>query len=858
MTLGVVAGRARGSLARAGGSFASPLFSLRFALLTVLWLLLAATSPALRAAEAGRGYVEQATLLSGQRQLLLAGWAAPERPNVFVTNLIVRIGGKTVYRGRMQRYDRPDVADHTGRADWLWSGWRAQIALPAGTPAGAQPLEVRMRLGDGAEFTLALPPALATVDVPAAPIPPARALALALLALGAPLAVLLAGGPIGRCALSRGRPWLAPGMFGGMTLLSFALLVAAGLTGSSIELALGQSAVTQSNARHWAGSLRPIRSDEWEVITPLAIAQLHHDPSLPKVNHNLGSDGANMMVIGMTGVPVADVSSLAKPATWGFFALDLKRALAWYWWFPFFGCFAALWVLLGRLFALDWRIAAALAATLAAAPYSVVFSGWPAYVAFFPVLALVLADVALRTRRVAVGLICGATLGVALAGYALVLYPAWQISLAWLLAPLGLAWFWRDRRSLHFGAAQWIALALALAVGALLLGSWWAGAHDAVRAIRGTVYPGQRSAEVGGDIDPWFLVKGLLSPVTMYSESGAMDPSDAGSFVFVLLPVAAAVLLAWLRRRRIDGVAAALVGFVLLALAFMFIGFDARWARLTLWGSTTSYRMDLALGLAQVLLLGWLLAPARGLAPASRWNFCLAGAIALVAALHAAWLLRLVPPQIAASATPAFLLMSCVALAVCGWLLMAQRRAAFALLFCAWMLATALPFNPIGQAPSSVALAPELAGAGLDVPGPDGRRGVAVIDERIWSMTLPAAGLPVINSVFYHPQQSLWRALDPGGQQRVLYNRYQRLLFTLRSLAGEAAYRIESPRLDEVRVTFDPARFDFRLLGARFVLAPPRDRAALAANATLSRVDLPESKAGEFVLFRVVGGVPDD
>ena len=33
----------------------------------------------------------------------------------------------------------------------------------------------------------------------------------------------------------------------------------------------------------------------------------------------------------LTGVPVAHASALAKPATWGFFAFDLRRALAWAW-----------------------------------------------------------------------------------------------------------------------------------------------------------------------------------------------------------------------------------------------------------------------------------------------------------------------------------------------------------------------------------------------------------------------------------------------------------------------------------------------------------------------------------------------
>jgi hypothetical protein len=108
--------------------------------------------------------------------------------------------------------------------------------------------------------------------------------------------------------------------------------------------------------------------------------------------------------------------------------------------------------------------------------------------------------------------------------------------------------------------------------------------------------------------------------------------------------------------------------------------------------------------------------------------------------------------------------------------------------------------------------------------------------------------LPVLNAVSYSPQQSLWKRLYPSGSQRVLYNRYQRLMLVLAPMRDGADYRIDSPRLDEVRVRLDPARFDFRRLGASLVLTTERDAEALAANASLHRV----SSGGGCVLHRVV------
>jgi hypothetical protein len=60
------------------------------------------------------------------------------------------------------------------------------------------------------------------------------------------------------------------------------------------------------------------------------------------------------------------------------------------------------------------------------------------------------------------------------------------------------------------------------------------------------------------------------------------------------------------------------------------------------------------------------------------------------------------------------------------------------------------------------------------------------------------------------------------------------VLFTLGPLPADGpAHKIDSPRLDEVLVTIDPQRFDFRLLKDQAVLGAARDAAALQRNASL-------------------------
>lgn len=811
------------------------------ALLAVLSLLLALTAHA----AAGHGYVDAARV--DGRVLTVSGWAASGQPTVFVTNAIVRLDGREVYRGRMDRQERPDVADSTGRPEWRQSGFEVRLRLPRSVAEGAHRLEVRARRGDGQEFDLSVPARWQQIVVDAAPQPPVLTGLLLVLAAALPLATLLAPW---QWAQRRGVD-RAQGLAAALGL-SFLLLVATGATGSSLALLLRPPSVVDAQAPTWMGQPQMVRSDEWEVITPLAIAQGAHQPRWPVVNHHLGEDGQNMLVIGMTGMPVAHLSALAKPATWGHFLFDLRRALAWVWWLPLFGGFGAVWWLLRRLTGLPWQPAAALAGCAVLAPYSVAFSHWPAYLLMFAALGLVAFDRLLHATRAGAALAWGGVLGWCAAGYAFVLYPAWQISLASLCAPLALAWAWRERAHWRWNWRQSLGTLLALALAGAWLLAWWLDARDAVAVMRDTIYPGGRSTETGGDIDRWFLLKGWLNPFTLHVNS-PMVASEAASFQFLWLPTLALVGWQALRTRRLDPVAAVLAGFALFALGFQFIGIPPALARATLWGSVTAYRLDLALGFTQLLLLAWWLAPGDPAHTTPRPPRAIAGLLAAALLAQGAWEVTRMPLHIRDGLPAGVLVAALLASAGAAALWAGRRRGAFIALYGGWTLAAVLPFHPLGQAPAALPLAAPLAAAGLQhAPASDaGRRGTAVVGTRTWALTLPAAGAPVINSVFYHPQPSLWRRLDPEGRQRGVYNRYQRLLLELGPQPDGPGFALESPRLDEVRLTLDPVRFDFRLLGARHVLAPAGHTAELSANPSLTPVHGGADAARGYALFLV-------
>jgi hypothetical protein len=799
-----------------------------------LLLFLVCCLPIQSHAEVGRGYLETARYDPASQVLFLSGWAAPQFPNVYTSNVLVSVGGLRIYRGSFLRFERPDVVSATGRSDWLWSGWQLEVNVPR-LPAGEQNLQIRFVLTNGESIELQSMKSANAINIPSRPSPSTTSFAFIALAAFLPVLAFALAGAI---AQSTRRDWQPGTLFAASVLVSFMCLVASGFSGSSVRLALNGSPLLVHDTVPWQGDARSIRSDEWNILTQMAIGQVNAPQRFPMVNSNVGIDGNNMLIIGMTGVPVSHVSSLAKPATWGFWLFDMRSALAWHWWLPFFGCFLALWVLMMRFFSLNWRIAALLSLSVTASPYALVFSGHPAYTVFFLTLSIYVLDTILKTSHQIRALTLGALLGLSLAGFVLVLYPPWQITLMYLMLPVAVAHWISCRRDLVFRRVQIRSLMTALLVFVWLIGSWLVDTKDVLQIVAGTVYPGQRSTSVGGDIDPWFMIKGLINPLTLYQESSMMSASAAGSFIWIWIPLITAAGLVCLSNRKAHLVPVVITGFIVMVQTYIHIGFPKPLADITLWGRVTSYRLDLALGLAQCLLLAWLISvkDTELSQMKSRTVNLIALGVAGLCSILVIWQFGLLPYPITRTLTPGFVVVAALVLGVIAYLLVARRYEWATGICCAWMVGSACMFNPLDQVPSRVLLNPSLKAA-IEEDAPAGiKPRLAVLDSHRWTMNLVAAGVPTVNAVLYYPQTSLWKSLDPTGSRKTQYNRYQNLEFTSKELPAGKDFQIDSQQLDMVRVTVDPVQFDFSKLGATHILTGPETASRLVSNSSIRQV----------------------
>lgn len=113
-----------------------------------------------------------------------------------------------------------------------------------------------------------------------------------------------------------------------IAIIVFIILVVFKVNGSSIS---SWSAYVGESAKSTivSGQNRPIRSDEWEVLTPNILAQSNSDTPFSLINQNIATSGQNMVL--SLGAPVKDIYTISKPLNWGYLFLGKSYGMSWYW-----------------------------------------------------------------------------------------------------------------------------------------------------------------------------------------------------------------------------------------------------------------------------------------------------------------------------------------------------------------------------------------------------------------------------------------------------------------------------------------------------------------------------------------------
>ncbi len=586
------------------------------------------------------------------------------------------------------------------------------------------------------------------------------------------------------------------------------VLVAFEISGSSISL-WGPLLHGEAYEGVLLGVPRDIRSDEWLVFTPFSLSQVA--TGFHAVSPAMAGGGINTTMV--YAQPAWALATLFRPFLWGYLALGAAKGLAFFW------CARAIALVLVTYECMELlsdgnrRIAAYGAILVGFAPiieWWFAVNGTVELFVYGQGLVLALRH-SLRAQSAIARWGWSLFLGWLLGCYALILYPAWQVPVAYAFGSLGIwviiQWVhqkhdgpWGKVLPRHLLPLVVCTVFAIAAVGVCVYLAW-----DAVQATLDTVYPGKRFC-VGGGLTVWQpnSIATLVSP--LWPELFEPNVSEDAAFVSlqplgVLLAIICLVKCA-LQRKTDSGLICLLVGSAFLY-AYGIMGFSPALSKITLLSNVQTLRVVIATGYLDIALLVRSLAVlssrfATGDDAVSWKSHVVRVGGALVVAVGATFATLRGVPEIAGVKATVILF---VAMAILLIPVFARKSsAAFGTMLLASslvVLTVGMCVNPLQRGCDVLLRNPTLAEAkSIAENDPDT---LWATDSAIVGQAFVSSGIPTLTSTNIYPNLDLWHRIDPDATNCDAYNRYAHVNLVM----GEST-SFQNPTPDSILVTVTP------------------------------------------------------
>ena len=335
-----------------------------------------------------------------------------------------------------------------------------------------------------------------------------------------------------------------------------------------------------------AGKPRPIRSDEWLVMTQLTLAQ--KEAGYPRINENFG-EGRDMSVI--LDVPYKEWSIIFKPQNLAFLVLPFEYAFAFKWWLLLVLLLISSYFVALRFFPKERLLSSLFAVGVSMSPFvfwwyqtATLATLFYSFFILLTVIKIIDQDSILFIKRSWLrDLLYIGLLGYLTACFALVMYPPFQIPAILVVCISTLGYLFNS----HFSngvsliklAKRCGLLVIGILISALVVGIFAATRLEAIQKVNNSVYPGAREVTSGG-IDPLHVFDGFLMPQLQLEPQGQNffnNQSESSNFIlllpFLLVPGSVVLYLNYKKTGNLNWMLLFMQALSILFLARIFVPF---------------------------------------------------------------------------------------------------------------------------------------------------------------------------------------------------------------------------------------------------------------------------------------------
>lgn len=552
----------------------------------------------------------------------------------------------------------------------------------------------------------------------------------------------------------------------------FIILVAAKLHGSSLPEwdKIVKEKINQSDKSLLFGQPRGIRSDEWNLQTPMYLSQVESKSFFPLINPNIRSDGQNMLVI---SAPVFDITLVSKPFNWGFFFLGKARGLSWYWWSKLFLLLLTSYEFCLFLARGDKLLSFVGALWIAFSPFVQWFfsSGQVDLIIYSQAIIVISCHYLVEASRQK-KILLAAILSISIIGFILALYPGFQVPLGYFILIFIAAYTYTNRASIKLEKFDFFLLSLSLFVIIVVILAFVARSMDAMKIIAGTVHPGKRFI-TGGGYDMNFLQFYLIDWLTPFKELpsitgcySGLNRCEVSTFVN-FVPAGLFVFFSICRKDTTSrSLGIAILCYILFQVSWLTIKYPDWFARWSFYFPVLQQRLQEVIGLVAVYLSIWLFS---FLAEHKPLTLVKAFGISLFTMLLYSYSLN--HTFMSGYLTPVYMTLTLVFFFMGNCFFLLGKKRLFALFIIFFIVVAGLTVNPISKGVGPIynkVISQKILQIDRAHPG---QQWAAANSAALGNLVV-ALGVKSMNSSQFYPDMNRWRILDPLGKYANCYNRY--------------------------------------------------------------------------------------
>ncbi|MBR2753950.1 hypothetical protein IKD82_02205 [Candidatus Saccharibacteria bacterium] len=548
-----------------------------------------------------------------------------------------------------------------------------------------------------------------------------------------------------------------------IALIVFVLCVVLKIHGSSIaeynDLFSGSESYNAEQIV--AGDSRTIRSDEWLVHTPYYMSQSYNN--FGKTSNMMSIEGQDM-IIGYNA-PVADITLLAKPFTWGYMLFGNEYGLSWYW------CSKVILMLL-----LSFELCMIITQKnkkisllgMLLITFAPLVQWWfvphAADVFFWGMAVLVVAYHFFTAKNLVYKNLFTIIAPLAVITFIIALFPSLQLPVGLVIIALLVAFLIRDKKDITFKKIDiWRIVGMAgVVIG--IVGYTIIDSKDAIMKLYNTIYPGKR-VSLGGSGGFKSMFTDLTTFVLPYKNITYLNNCEVSNFIHFapIFMMIYPVFLKKMKREKNMLVGNTLLISIIVMAAFMLVGFPELLARITFFSYIN--RMDLAYGFIATLFTVW------GIDMVWRKKVLTKKQAILVVVIYAMCYVCFVGQNELSYLDWWQYGIIIIGLTILVYLMLIGRQKLFFIGMGMLIAISGMTINPISRGVSALFDHPLEEKIYEIAEGDREAYWVASGDIRLSSIGI-ANGARVINAVNFYPDFKKWELIDPEGERDEIYNRY--------------------------------------------------------------------------------------